>query len=122
MRTIAVILTGLLTAAALLIFVPSPDGVTTSSSWPIGAALVLVLLVAALGYWRGARWGAVLLVVAALFAAFIGQADHTPLALGPVVIDSKPTALFSGVGLVILLVVLSWRGLGKRATPSGALR
>jgi hypothetical protein len=115
MRPLAILITALLAGgAALVLTSPLYGGTSSVTNMVVLAALALAVVFGGAAYWGGARWGAVLVLLAALLGAFLAQQNHDPLVVGPIVITSRPYAALGGLAAVVLLVVLSWRELGKR--------
>jgi hypothetical protein len=113
-RTLAILITALLAFGGIAEVIPAlgaPAGPT--SNLIAGVVLGLATVLGAAAFWGGARWGALLLIAAALLGAVMAQANHMPLTLGPITIDSRPAAVWACFLAVAILVALSWRGLGR---------
>jgi hypothetical protein len=120
MRTLAILIVALLAVSAAYQLVEATRSGLTAAGPGLGAVAVLVVGVfaGALGFWRGARWGAGLILIVALLGAFAVQQNHIFMAFGgsiaPQLAVQLPYLAWGGFALVALLIVLSWRDLGKR--------
>ena len=120
MRALAILIATIVAAVAGYQLVEATRTGLTSPLLGLGAVVVLALVVfaGAAGLWRGAHWGAILVVIAALIGVFVIHQQYIFLAFGgpiaPEIALKMPYFALGGFAAVLVLVVLSWRGLGQR--------
>ena len=119
-RSLAILIAAALAAGAIYHVLGATRTGMTSALVGLGIVAVLAIgtIIGAIALWRGARWGAILIALAAVLSAFVVQQNQIFLAFGgplaPELALQLPYVAWAACALVALFVALSWKGLGQQ--------